>query len=364
MDEAAWAKLCDLAGAQPAAYPKDAVIVADGVAVTDIFTVKSGTVRVEKAQSEATKSAVVNMLQAGQTFGEMSYLDDEAPCASCIADSDSVQVIKVSKSALTAVLAREPELSSKFHHQLAINVTQRLHSVSKISADIAEAPRGMALVDNHALPISAKKLLKVRHRLGVADIESMAMMCQAAMVNPARRKSHGTLYVFESVIGFATKVFGLKQFEAIPVATISEVLRETFTLKKEDGGIELLVKNNKSYVFYPTSGVDDVFEAVTNVRRAFDGKTRRGSLDHRAFEADPHVKAASNKEEAEALAALIARATLERYKAGDVIIANGSKPNTLFNIAKGRVAVEVERVNEETQLMQSVKILTLYQVRS
>ena len=127
----------------------------------------------------------------------------------------------------------------------------------------------------------------MRHRLGVADIESMAMMCQAAMVNPAKRKSHGTLYIFESVIGFATKVFGLKQFEAIPVATISEVLRETFTLKKEDGGIELLVKNNKSYVFYPTSGVDDVFEAVTNVRRAFDGKTRRGSLDHRAFEADP-----------------------------------------------------------------------------
>ena len=49
---------------------------------------------------------------------------------------------------------------------MAINVTQRLQSVSKASADIKEAPRGFSHnIDNPSLPVSAKKLLKVRSRV-------------------------------------------------------------------------------------------------------------------------------------------------------------------------------------------------------
>lgn len=44
---------------------------------------------------------------------------------------------------------------------------------------------------------------------------------------------------------------------------------------------------------------------------------------------------------AQALARLLAAATLERYKPGDVIIERGSRPATLFNIARGKVSVEV-----------------------
>ena len=45
----------------------------------------------------------------------------------------------------------------------------------------------------------------------------------------------------------------------------------------------------------------------------------------------------------------------------EVIIENGTRHCTLFNVAKGKVAVEVQRLNDDTQLMQSVKILTLYE---
>jgi len=60
------------------------------------------------------------------------------------------------------------------------------------------------------------------------------------------------------------------------------------------------------------------------------------------------------------MSALVAGATLERYKPGDIIIQDGSKHGTLFNIAQGRVSVEISRANAETGLQESVKVLTLY----
>ena len=40
------------------------------------------------------------------------------------------------------------------------------------------------------------------------------------------------------------------------------MLRETFTLKREDGGIELMLSvPNRSYLFYPAA-VDDAFDAA------------------------------------------------------------------------------------------------------
>mmetsp|Transcript_14049 Transcript_14049/g.42850 ORF Transcript_14049/g.42850 Transcript_14049/m.42850 type:complete len:702 (+) Transcript_14049:171-2276(+) len=63
---------------------------------------------------------------------------------------------------------------------------------------------------------------------------------------------------------------------------------------------------------------------------------------------------------AEPLARLLSAATLEKYKPRDVIIERGSRPATLFNIARGRVSVEVDHV-DDTNLTHAVKILTLYE---
>ena len=82
---------------------------------------------------------------------------------------------------------------------------------------------------------------------------------------------------------------------------------------------------------------------------------RAGTEDETQAQADLAAKAGV------AMNALLERATLERYKPGDVIIEDGSRHMTLFNIAKGRVAVEVQRMNDETKVMQAVKILTLYE---
>ena len=69
-------------------------------------------------------------------------------------------------------------------------------------------------------------------RFNVPDTISMACMMKTSLVIGKTRR-HGTVYVFETLIGFVNKVFGLKHHETFLFSQISEVLRETFTLRKE-----------------------------------------------------------------------------------------------------------------------------------
>ena len=123
---------------------------------------------------------------------------------------------------------------------------------------------------------------------------------------------------------------------------VSEVLRETFHLKKEEGGIELVLgASTKAYQFFPPpQHVDEVFESINRCRTA-RGETRAQSTDA-TFAHDPHAQQAP---EAQAMGELMAKATCEKYKAGDLVIEEGQRPRTLFNLAKGRVSVEIQRVN-------------------
>mmetsp|Transcript_32828 Transcript_32828/g.104744 ORF Transcript_32828/g.104744 Transcript_32828/m.104744 type:complete len:98 (-) Transcript_32828:173-466(-) len=59
-----------------------------------MYRVTRGSVRVEKGdpRSSTSRTAVVNHLPAGATFGEMSFLDGAPACATCLADSENVEV--------------------------------------------------------------------------------------------------------------------------------------------------------------------------------------------------------------------------------------------------------------------------------
>ena len=339
--------------------------MADGVKHDDMYKVVRGQVRVEKGNETAQvgHGAVLNSLGSGQTFGEMSFLDGSLPCANCIAEGDDVQVMKLSKQGMEALLQQDSELRTAFYKQMAITVTQRLQKVSKTTADIREAPRGLAQQENPASSLSAKKLLKIRRRLGIPDTEHMACMTQCMMITPAKRKLHGTLYVFETAVGFVAKVFGLRQQEVVAYSAVSEVLRETFTLRKEDGGIEMVVgAGTKAYQFFPATLVEQTFDAINRCRKAVaehegaDGQEVTKRVDGQVAN-DPHKLQAPD---ARAMGVLLEKATLEKYKAGELVIEEGTRPKTLFNLAKGRVTVEIQRLNEATQLPESVKILTLY----
>ena len=130
-----------------------------------MYKVVRGQVRVEKGNEtaqEVGQGAVLNSLGPGQTFGEMSFLDGSLPCANCIAEGDDVQVMKLSKQGMRALLQQDSKLCTAFYKQMATTVSQRLQKVSKTTADIREAPRGLAQQENPASSLSAKKLLKIR----------------------------------------------------------------------------------------------------------------------------------------------------------------------------------------------------------
>ena len=203
----------------PLRPPRAAQIVSDGVSDDFVYRINSGRVRVEKGDrfTPVGQGAVVNNLTAGQTFGEMSFLDTTISCANCVADADGTELMRISKVALGERLAAEPTLARDFYKHMAIAVTQRLSIVSAASAEIPEAPRGAAQpIDaggSVEKELSPAKLLKVRRRLNVPDSVAMACMMKATCVKEKSRKM-GTLYVFETTIGFVHKVFGVKQQEA------------------------------------------------------------------------------------------------------------------------------------------------------
>ena len=100
---------------------------------------------------------------------------------------------------------------------------------------------------------------------------------------------------------------------------MSEVLRETLHLKKEEGAIEVRLKaHNKAYVFHPQH-VDDTFDAIVRSRqqhasaralRDEQGESHPHARAEAGFTADPH--AAHTAPDSAQLQALLEKATLER----------------------------------------------------
>lgn len=167
----------------------------------------------------------------------------------------------------------------------------------------------MAQPDNSSSNLTAKKLLKVRRRLGIGDLEQMACMVQATLIQD-KRKQHGTLYVFESTLGFVTKVFGIKQQQVFPFDTISEVLRESFTLKKEELGIDVVLKNNKTVTFYPLSQhVDDAFDAIYRCNQSAGNLKKMPEKIEEGFTHNPHATL-NEADGADAMAKLIEKVAL------------------------------------------------------
>ena len=60
----------------------------------DMFLIMQGRVRVEKGDKATPvgEGAVLNQLEPGTTFGEMSFLTAQETCAHCIAETDAVEV--------------------------------------------------------------------------------------------------------------------------------------------------------------------------------------------------------------------------------------------------------------------------------
>lgn len=107
-------------------YASGRIILAEGSEPRGIFVLRAGRVRIEK---RVTAPIVITTLEAGEIFGEMSFLDGQRASASVIAIEDSL-VDVMEKSDVYSLLASVPGFSSRFYQSLAVMLSERLRATT------------------------------------------------------------------------------------------------------------------------------------------------------------------------------------------------------------------------------------------
>jgi CRP-like cAMP-binding protein len=103
------------------------VLLAEGVRQRNLFLIRKGYVRVERAGHG--QGVAVARLGPGQVFGEMSFLEETGAAASVIAEED-VEADVVEGPDVEALLASDTGFSARFFHSLAVCMAHRLRKTN------------------------------------------------------------------------------------------------------------------------------------------------------------------------------------------------------------------------------------------
>jgi CRP/FNR family transcriptional regulator, cyclic AMP receptor protein len=117
------------------------LILEEGKANRALHVVRSGRIRV-KRQVESGE-VVLTDLVAGQTFGELSIIEDGVASATLQAVSDT-EVSSVSMNDLAAFLRDKPGVAAKFWRQIAVDLRRRLIQTNDLVRSHFEVNRALA----------------------------------------------------------------------------------------------------------------------------------------------------------------------------------------------------------------------------
>lgn len=115
-------------------YPRDAVIFSQSDPGDALFGVITGRVRIS-ASSAGGREVFLNIMEPGDTFGEIALLDGQARTASASATATS-ELLIVTREQFLGLLAREPQLVD---HLLRL-LCARLRWVSEFAEESALLP--------------------------------------------------------------------------------------------------------------------------------------------------------------------------------------------------------------------------------
>ena len=114
-DEEALIKILGCAG-KKRSYPKNTIILHEGDPFSYLYVIHSGKLKVFLSDDKG-REIVLNIMEAGEYFGEMALLDNEVRSASVMTVEDS-QLTLVSKENFYACLAQTPQLVTPMMRQL------------------------------------------------------------------------------------------------------------------------------------------------------------------------------------------------------------------------------------------------------
>lgn len=119
------------------------VILQEGNANRALHIVRSGRIRVTRQVQDREVSLCD--LGAGQTFGELSIIEDGVASASLRATAET-EVLSVSMNDLAEFLRAKPAAAAKFWREIAIDLRRRLLQTNDVVRSYFEVNR--ALVEN------------------------------------------------------------------------------------------------------------------------------------------------------------------------------------------------------------------------
>ncbi|HEV7767723.1 MAG TPA: cyclic nucleotide-binding domain-containing protein [Thermoanaerobaculia bacterium] len=119
------------------------VILEEGNANRALHIVRSGRIRVSRKVQEREVSLCD--LETGQTFGELSIIEDGVASASLKAVTET-EVLSVSMNDLAEFLRNRPTAAAKFWREIAIDLRRRLLQTNDVVRSYFEVNR--ALIEN------------------------------------------------------------------------------------------------------------------------------------------------------------------------------------------------------------------------
>jgi CRP/FNR family cyclic AMP-dependent transcriptional regulator len=112
-------------------YPKHATIVEEGLNGDYMYLIASGRVKVTKA-SEDGREKIMDFLEAGDFFGEMSLLD-QAPRSASVKTLEPSRLMALSRRDFIELLRRSPDLALAVIHVL----TRRLRDADEQASSMS-----------------------------------------------------------------------------------------------------------------------------------------------------------------------------------------------------------------------------------
>src|SRR2546423_5603118 len=112
-------------------FAKDDILVREASMPKTIYLLRSGKVRVEKANGGGR--AVLVSLGPGAIFGEMAFIEDALASASVVADG-KVEVDALEVTDLKQMFEAFPHFGARFYRSIAVTLSQRLRETSGLLA--------------------------------------------------------------------------------------------------------------------------------------------------------------------------------------------------------------------------------------
>ncbi|MFC2125047.1 SpoIIE family protein phosphatase [Bacteroidota bacterium] len=188
-------------------YPSNTMIIREGAMGDSMYVIHSGSVKVTKKAAD-DEEVLINTLETGAFFGELSLIDNQPRSASVISREDTL-ILRLRKSAFNNLLEDDPVLASHFYKSfLAETFTRFRHLTSDFTFSKHDLDaKSSTLEEINKDLTSARKLQDffINPRILDSELYPIPGIKQSYIYNPCQEVGGD----FLNLVPFSTHQFGV-----------------------------------------------------------------------------------------------------------------------------------------------------------